>query len=459
MNLHPPTAASGATGQMRSEPSTRLRGPWLAAARFAWIALVGLGLVVFVSALPVFFQAQRTPLAPGTPLPGQLPAADVHLLQHWGVSLDLYAAYQTSLVVLAAFILTAAGALLFWRKSDDRLTFFVSLWFVMFGLAGSPVLDPLVRAHATWQIPVRLLQGAILGGFPIFTYLFPDGRFVPHWTRALTFAWSAWIVISPFTPFPVADFAGASMLWFGVLVPAGMGIGILAQIYRYLRVSGRVERQQTKWVVFGFCVVAGGFVLYSLAPVVVPAVREPGLARVLYLNFAEAILLVCPWCVLLACIGIAILRYRLWDIDPIINRALVYTSLTLSLGLVYFGSVVLLERILSRFTGQMQEQQIIVVGATLLIAALFQPLRRRIQATIDRRFYRRKYDATQTLQAFSTRLRDEVDLNRLTEDLLNVVEETMQPAHVSVWIRNGPATRATGGKADSRLGSAGQLGD
>ncbi len=267
---------------------------------------------------------------------------------------------------------------------------------------------------------------------------------MPRWTRALAFAWIAWIVISPFTPFAVADFAGVSVLWFGALVPGGMGIGILAQIYRYLRVSGRVERQQTKWIVFGFIVVASGFLLYSLVQVLVPTAVEPGLARVLYLNFTETILIVLPVFVLLLCIAIAILRYRLWDVDYLINRTLVYGALTVSLAFVYSGSVILLQQFLRILTGQ-GTNQLAVVASTLAIAALFQPLRRRIQATIDRRFYRRKYDVARTLHAFSTTLRDEVDLNMLADDLLAVVDETMQPVHCSLWLRHIPTRRRAEG--------------
>jgi hypothetical protein len=122
--------------------------------------------------------------------------------------------------------------------------------------------------------------------------------------------------------------------------------------------------------------------------------------------------------------------------------------LTATLALVYFGGVVVLEHLFGLLLGASND--LAVVASTLAIAVLFQPLRRRIQAIIDRRFYRRKYDATRTLAAFNARLRDEVDLNRLTDDLLNLVEETMQPAHVSVWIRNVPGTPAAGGRADSR---------
>jgi hypothetical protein len=133
--------------------------------------------------------------------------------------------------------------------------------------------------------------------------------------------------------------------------------------------------------------------------------------------------------------GIAILRYRLYDIDRIINRTLVYGSLTLMLVLVYFGGVTATQALFTALTRQEEQPQLAIVVSTLVIAALFTPLRGRIQAFIDRRFYRRKYDARKTLEAFSTKLRDETNLDALSDDLVGVVRETMQPDHVSLWLR------------------------
>jgi hypothetical protein len=134
-------------------------------------------------------------------------------------------------------------------------------------------------------------------------------------------------------------------------------------------------------------------------------------------------------------IGIAILRYRLYDIDVLINRTLVYGTLSISLALVYFGLVIGLQSLVRVFSGPGAQSPIVIVASTLAIAALFQPLRRRIQGIIDHRFYRRKYDAAHTLAAFSATLRNEVDLNQLREHLVGVVEETMQPTHASLWLR------------------------
>ena len=205
-----------------------------------------------------------------------------------------------------------------------------------------------------------------------------------------------------------------------------------AQVYRYRRVSTSRERQQTRWVVFGFSIGIVGFVLsivlvnafHSSAPQQSSVLKTLVGGTIIY-----GFLLLIP-----ISIAIAILRSRLYDIDVVINRTLVYGTLTLSLAAVYAGLIIGLESLVGFFTRQ-GAQPLVIVVSTLAIAALFQPLRGRIQQVIDRRFYRSRYDATRTLAAFSATLRNEVDLNQLREQLLAVVQETMQPAHVSLWLR------------------------
>jgi hypothetical protein len=203
-----------------------------------------------------------------------------------------------------------------------------------------------------------------------------------------------------------------------------------------LRNAGGIERQQVKWLIYASAMLFGALILKDT--VFSPLGGTPWGLGVGYLLVAVGGL-GGP-----IAIGIAILRYRLYEIDTLINRTLVYGSLTATLIALYFGGIVVLQRIFVILTGQ--QSTLAVVASTLLIAALFNPLRHRIQSFIDRRFYRRKYDARKTLEAFSAQLRNESDLDALSDDLLGVVRETMQPAHVSLWLR--PETASKGEQSD-----------
>jgi hypothetical protein len=203
-------------------------------------------------------------------------------------------------------------------------------------------------------------------------------------------------------------------------------------IYRYWRGSTLLERQQIKWLAFG---IVADLVLNWIGPVVLSlffpqAFGTGSLGYLLYQLVWPVTTLSIP-----LSIGIAILRYRLWDIDSIINKTLVYGLLTGILGALYAGLILGLESLAGVIGGKTAQEPVVLVVSTLAIAALFQPVRRRIQALIDRRFYRKKYDVEKTLAAFSATLRQEVDLEQIHEQLLMVVNETMQPAHVSLWLR------------------------
>jgi hypothetical protein len=259
----------------------------------------------------------------------------------------------------------------------------------------------------------------------LFFYLFPDGRFVPRWTRWLALVWIVGVMIpSTFLPDRFLPILGHPLAY--AFLGAGFtGTTLFAQAYRYRRVSSPTQRQQTKWVVFGFVMALGGASVVALLDLVVP---QGVLASLVGTTFFYLFTLLIP-----LSIAVAVLRYHLYGIDTLINRTLVYGSLTATLIALYFGGIVVLQRIFVLLTGE--QSTLAVVASTLLIAALFTPLRRRIQGFIDRSFYRRKYDARKTLEAFSVRLRDETDLQALNNELVGVVRETMAPAHVSLWLR------------------------
>ena len=452
MEIQPPASSTDTWRGWPGRADGRLYGRWLVAARIVWLSLAGLALVVLAVSLPVFFQAVREIRTPEAAVPGQLTPADALLLQRWGVSLDTYAAYQTGLIAVFALVFITAGALLFWRQSAEQVALLVSLWLVLLGVTGNPLLDPLLRDYPAWQAPVRLLQGAAIGCFPIFTYLFPDGRFVPRWTRILAITWVLWIVVGPFTPFTVGDFTGASALWFGVLIPVSMGVGLAAQVYRYRRISSQDERLQARWVLFGFGVVALGFLLYGTLPLLVPALREPTLARVLFLNFSETVLLVIPWFVLLVCVGIAILRYRLYDIDLVINRTLVYGAL--SAGVI--GLYVLVVGGLGTLF-QSSGNLLLALLATGLAALLVQPLRASLQRRVNRLMYGERDDPYVVLSRLSQQLKTTLAPDTVLPGIAETVAQTLKLPYVALAVECGDQWEviASAGESAGDSGTAG----
>ena len=308
--------------------------------------------------------------------------------------------------------------------------------------------------QATWIPPVGLLGIYLI-------LLFPDGKLPSRRWRPL--AWLSGVVMVlaslgiTFAPGPLEGHPGVrnpfglealGHPWVAtavfivlLLLPLCMVASALSLVLRYRRSRGE-EREQIKWIAFAATVVG---LLYLIAMVSSLTFSGPwgGAGTPLWLGLLQQAALVSFSAVPIA-VGFAVLNYRLYEIDLIINRTLVYGTLTITLVVLYFGGIVVLQRIFVTLTGQ--QSTLAVVASTLLIAALFTPLRRRIQGFIDRRFYRRKYDARRTLETFSIKLRDETDLEALNNDLVGVVRETMQPAHVSVWLR--PETAPKGGQTE-----------
>src|SRR5215213_1964175 len=412
-------------------PDATLRGRWLHIARLVWVVVALLYVGVFVFGIPSEFARLNT-LCTGTVscnLMPHLTAQKAQELKELNLSLNLFAAYFVAVEIVFAAVSVAVGALIFWRRSNDRMAFLVSF---MLLTSGAAIPIPLFTLDLSpfWTVSARVVTFLGAASFALFAYVFPDARFVPRWSRWLALA--AIVVVAPSSLFPHSLLSTLRYPLLNALVSFVLaGVILFLQSYRYTRVSDATQRQQTKWVVLGLVVALGGYLVFPFVDALFPG----GLLASLLANTAYFVLLL----FLPISIAIAILRYRLYEIDLLINRTLVYGSLTVTLVALYFGGIVLLQRMFVLLTGQ--KSTLAVVASTLLIAALFNPLRRRIQSFIDRRFYRTKYDARKTLEAFSAQLRDETNLDALGDDLVGVVRETMQPTHVSLWLRPDTAPK------------------
>ncbi len=414
----------GIPARKNQSPQTnfQLEGFWLHLARGTWIAFVLAELVIIILTL---FESLRYGLTicPWAATSCFVTPAMAQALHRVGIAPSSYATYNLVLTLFQALILLGVGGLLFWRKSGEPLCLAASFVFVTIGLwpffttSTYPPAVAFAHISATYILP---LEG-------YFLVTFPDSRFVPRWSWLLVVLWVVQTIVfqipGPFNilSWPPPLFAAELLLTYGGTV------GV--QIYRYVRVSSYSQRQQTKWLVFGL---AGAMVLsllYNLIGSLFPGLGAPDSPfQLVSGTITSFIFLIAPLSV-----GIAIQRSRLWDIDVLIRRTLVYGTLTVMLALVYFGLVIGGQHLLVSLLGQ--SNAVVLVISTLIVAALFEPLRQRIQRTVDRRFYRSKYDAAKIVAAFNATLRNEVDLDQLREHLLAVVQETMQPAHVSLWLR------------------------
>jgi len=420
----------------------------------SWLAwsLAGLSVAMFVASVALWVLARSAPVP-----------------SSWGANLSIGGLLD--FVPFLAFPLV--GALIASRRphnpigwiclTDGLLWMFLGMsdYYSFYGVAQPGSLPfPVGLAglnHWMWVPTVGLVGTYLL-------LLFPDGKLPSRRWRPLGWLSGVVIVLLSFgvmlSPEPLENLGGirnpfglevqawvADAGWIVLpLLPLCMLASAASLVLRYRRSRGE-EREQIKWIAFAASVVGLLYLIAMVASVIFPSETWFAAGSPLWLDLLEYAALL-SFTGLPIAVGFAVLKYRLYDIDVVINRTLVYGSLTATLALVYFGGVTTTQAMFRVLTGQEQQPQLAVVVSTLVIAALFNPLRRRIQSFIDRRFYRRKYDARKTVEAFSGKLRNETDLEALNNELVGVVGETMQPAHVSLWLRPDSAVR--GRKADAR---------
>lgn len=371
-----------------------------------------------------------------------LPARLADGLSRLGWTNENYFWFHAAFMGLSFVCYFAVGMLIYLWRPNERMAWFASILLIAFG---GEIAYPLsVEFAASWATAPTLFHVTYLvnnlfswGFLGVFLALFPDGRFVPGWSRWVAlfgFCFSFGFGLFP-AQFGAAE--GPLLVFVSVGGLIIFGGSLYAQVWRYRHYSTPLQKQQTKWLIYALAMIVllllmTSMLTYLLLPVAEfnPAV---GVTADLIYFLANLTFLFLP-----LSIGIAIVRYRLWDIDVIIRKTLTYALVAALLAIVYFGSVILLQQLFATISNQRSE--LVTVLSTLAIAALFVPLRNRVQAMIDKRFYRKKYDAQQVLQKFSETVRDETDLEKLTNELLDVVNETMQPKSVGLWLNQ---TRAS----------------
>lgn len=413
--------------------STRLHGWRLIAGRACWLFLLLFFVSPYVASLPGYLAAMEHP-APGSVF---LPGGAVAALAQSGISLQVYAWGCLVVLMVGVLVAVATGLVLFWRRGDDWMALIVALFVALhpIGIASLVLNAGYVPHLMIGWLPFSVI--AVMESTLQFSVmvLFPSGRFVPRWSWLLVVLNSAAVGLAS---------AQSTGVWASNLIsltyPPLLVAAVACMVYRYRQVSTPVQRLQTKWIVVGLVVTPLGNLAFWLP------VTLTRLGQTLYAPAALVVFLLVQLVTPVA-FFIAVQRYRLYEIDTLINRALVYGSLSVILGAVYAACVIGAQALLGVITrAVVPEQPIVLVVTTLLVATLLRPLRSWLQAAVDRRFYRSKYDAARTLAAFVDTLRHEPDVVALRDQLLDVVVETMQPVHASLWLPPVPYASAARNK-------------
>jgi signal transduction histidine kinase len=434
--------------EQKSVPSTvsstavspSLRGRWLFLGRVAWVVVALLSVCLFIVSVPDRLEELRSVCDEAVCSNGSLSLQNARALESLGFSVEFYAAYNVALESVIAVVFLAVALLIFWRKSEDRMALFFSFMLLTFGMYATPAVDTLLTPPYTFWLPSHVVQVFGFWSFLVAFYVFPDWRLEPRWTRPLLIGWTALMLAClffpsvPFNPsVPLAIPAGWTLM-----LSAWLLTGAAAQVYRYVHSSDPVERQKTKWFVFGVAVCVVSLVVYITLPIILPALRDPGASSVLY-NLVGKPLTVCALSLIPLSIGVAILRHGLFDIDLIISRTLVYASLTASVVALYVVVVGGLGTLL-----QARDHPIISLIAVGFVAVLFAPLRDRLQRGVNRLTYGERDEPYKVLSRLGQRLEGALAPDAALATIAETIAQALKLPYVAIFAeRDGePVTAA-----------------
>ncbi len=364
-----------------------------------------------------------------------------------GLTPTLTTIYLFGMETIPVLASTIMAAIMFWRKPQDQVVLLTSFTLIAFSISASTqaLLKPM-DAHPIWA---AFLDTASALGFSLalLTFCtFPNGKFIPRWTAIWMGLWAVWMLTGILFP-PVSLFAlrgdgnpahtEKDFILFIIAQVVAYGVGVIAQIYRYKKVSTPLQRQQSKWILFGMILILVGYATSMALRSAIPTLNEPNLAGALFLVLGAPILYNIPRLLLPIFISIAVLRYRLFDIDTLINRSLVYGVLTITIGILYLTSMSLMQITFRSSTGQVSDPAIVL--STALIAIIFQPLRRYLQNVVDRRFYREKINFRQAFQVFTREVRHYIDLPELLRVIVRRITELFHSSYGALYLQQAPA--------------------
>ena len=397
---------------------------------FAWIPLLvmsSLALVLYIVGTPIYFVRLSTLTSNCSD--ECLTVAKVQALHSLHISITAYATYWVAINLLFPLVYCVVAALIFWRKSSDRVALFASFSLLAFGTSFSSIPNVLIAAHPLWWLPTTFLNALGLPSFIAFLFLFPDGRFVPRWTHRVVVGFAVVYMLGTFFPDTILGHTHWPQPVRSLVPLVVLSLLLFAQFYRYRRFSTPLERQQTKWVVFGATIALIGFAPAFVLPSFLSVENISLLTYVFLITSVYLLLMLIP-----LSIAFAILRYRLWDIDSIINRTLVYSTLTFCVTALYVLVVVSLSYLL-----QVSGNLLISLLATGMVAVVFHPLRKCLQKVINHLMYGERDDPYAVVTRLSQRLAITLASDTVLSTIVETVAQTLKLPYAAILLKREQA--------------------